>query len=80
MIMANNFVFNKSNYKLFLIGIALVILGFILMVGGGSDDPTKFDPGALFSDVRITLAPLLVIGGYVVVIFAIMKRPKEDKQ
>ena len=48
------------------------------MVGGSSDDPNVFDKGALFSHVRITLAPLLVIGGYVVVIFAIMKKPKGE--
>ena len=76
--MAENFVFNKSNYKLMIIGVALVILGFILMVGGSSDDPNVFDEDALFSHVRITLSPLLVISGYIVVIFAIMRKSKEE--
>ena len=52
--MADNFVFNKHNYRLMLIGIAAILLGFILMVGGASDDPNVFDKGALFSHVRIT--------------------------
>ncbi len=68
------FVFGKENFKLFFIGMALVLLGFILMTGGGSDDPTTFDEDALFSNTRITLAPILVIAGYVVVIFSIMKQ------
>jgi hypothetical protein len=70
------FVFGKENFKLFFIGVALVVLGFILMIGGGSDDPSQFDADALFSHSRITLAPALVIAGYVVVIFSIMKSPK----
>ncbi len=77
--MSNNFVFNKNNYKLMFIGIAAVLLGFILMVGGASDDPNVFDEGALFSHVRITLAPILIVGGYVVVIFSIMKKRPEDQ-
>ena len=76
--MAQNFVFNRASYKLMLIGIASVLLGFILMVGGASDDPTVFDTDALFSHVRITLAPFLVLAGYCLVIYAIMKKPKEE--
>jgi len=74
------FVFGKENFKLFFIGLALVMLGFILMVGGGSDDFNEFDEEALFSFRRITLAPALVIGGYVVIIFAIMRPGKNQKQ
>lgn len=76
--MGSNFVFTKANYKLMAIGLVAVLVGFLLMVGGASDDPDVFDYDALFSFRRITLAPILVIGGYVVVIFAIMKRPKND--
>jgi len=74
--MAHNFVFNRSSYRLLIIGIIAILLGFILMVGGASNDPNVFDKEALFSHVRITLAPFLVLSGYVVVIYAIMKKPK----
>lgn len=69
------FVFGKNNIILVLIGIAVTMLGFVLMIGGGSDDPTVFNKEELFSSVRITIAPLLVIAGYVVVIYGIMKKP-----
>jgi len=65
----------NHNYKLMLIGLAAVLLGFILMAGGGSEDPTIFSR-EIFSFRRITLAPFLVMGGYIFVIYAIMKRPK----
>lgn len=51
-----------------------MIIGFLMMVGGGSDDPKVFDEKELFSERRITLAPITVILGYVVVIFGIMKK------
>ncbi|MFH1159464.1 MAG: DUF3098 domain-containing protein [bacterium] len=70
-----DFAFGKENYRLMLIGLALIALGFILMIGGGSDDPSRFNP-EIFSFRRITLAPILVLAGYVVEIFAIMKKPK----
>ena len=53
-----------TNYKLMLIGFAVIVLGFILMSGGGSDDPNVFNED-MFSFRRITLAPLLVLGGFV---------------
>jgi hypothetical protein len=70
------FIFGKNNIVLILAGIATTLLGFILMIGGGSEDPNQFNEAELFSPVRITLAPLLVIAGYCVVIFGIMKKPK----
>ncbi len=73
------FSFNSQNYKLLLIGLGINILGFILMIGGGSDDPNTFDASALFSHVRITIAPMLIVAGYLVIMYAIMKRPKSDK-
>ncbi|MFZ5551923.1 MAG: DUF3098 domain-containing protein [Bacteroidota bacterium] len=72
------FFFGKENYKLLIIGVVLVILGFILMLGGGSEDPTQFNQEELFSFRRITLAPLLVIAGYGVVTWAILKKPKNE--
>jgi hypothetical protein len=65
----------KENYKIILIGLALVIIGFALMSGGGSENPAEFDP-EIFSFRRITLAPFVVMLGYGVVLYAIMKRPK----
>lgn len=74
------FSFNAKNYRLLLIGLAINILGFVLMIGGGTDDPNKFDAGELFSHTRITIAPMLIVAGYVVIMFAIMKKPKaKDK-
>ena len=70
------FAFGKENYRLMLIGLAFIVVGFLLMIGGGSSDPTKFNP-EIFSFRRITLAPILILAGYVIEIFAIMKRPKD---
>jgi hypothetical protein len=70
------FAFEKENYKWMLIGLGVIVLGFLLMIGGGSDDPQVFNE-AIFSFQRITLAPLLILAGYVIEIFAIMKRPRD---
>ena len=68
--------FGKENYRLLLIGLAFIVAGFVLMIGGGSDDPKVFNE-AIFNFQRLTLAPLLILTGYVIEIFAIMKKPKE---
>lgn len=70
------FAFGKENYWLMLIGLVFIALGFILMIGGGSDDPKVFNP-EIFSFRRITLAPILILAGFVIEIFAIMKKPKD---
>ena len=70
------FAFGKENYKLLLIGLGLIALGFLLMIGGGSKDPNVFSYD-IFNFRRLTLAPILIIAGYVVEIFAIMKKPKD---
>ncbi len=64
---------SKRNYQILCIGFAVILLGFILMVGGSSDSPDEFNY-AMFSWRRITLAPILVIGGFVIEICGIMKR------
>lgn len=66
----------KKNYMWMLIGLGVVIVGFILMAGGGSDNPNEFNE-AMFSFRRITLAPILVVAGFVVVGLGIMKRFKK---
>ena len=70
------FAFGRENYRLLFIGLAFIVLGFILMIGGGSKDPKVFNP-AIFNFQHITLAPILVLTGYVIEIFAIMKKPKD---
>jgi hypothetical protein len=70
------FAFAKENYRLLLIGLALIFVGFLLMIGGGSDDPNVFSED-IFNFRRMTLAPILILAGYVVEIFAIMKKPKD---
>lgn len=65
----------RRNYLWLAAGFALVLLGFVLMTGGGSDSPDEFNY-AMFSWRRITLAPILVVGGFAVEIYAIMKRFK----
>lgn len=68
-----------ENYKLMLIGFVIIVVGFILMAGGGSDDPNVFNED-MFSFRRITLAPILVLGGFAFEIYAIMKKPKKEKE
>lgn len=69
----------KKNYMWLAIGLAVIVLGFVLMSGGGDHTATEFDE-SIFSFRRITLAPIVVIAGFVIEIFAIMKRfPREDK-
>lgn len=70
------FALGKENYKLMVIGLAIILIGFILMIGGGSEDPNVFNE-EVFSFRRITLAPIVVLGGFIFEIWAIMKKPKE---
>jgi fumarate reductase subunit D len=71
----NLFPLGKENYKLLIVGLGIIILGFILMIGGGSDDPNVFNE-EIFSFRRITVAPLIVLFGFIFEIYAIMKKPK----
>lgn len=68
--------FGRMNYILVLIGIALIALGFILMIGGGSSDPDVFNE-EMFNFRRLTLAPILVLAGFVVEIVAIFWKGKK---
>lgn len=68
-----SFALSATNYKVMLIGIAVVILGFILMIGGGTEDPMEFNED-IFSFRRITLAPIVVICGYIVIFYSIIKK------
>jgi Protein of unknown function (DUF3098) len=72
------FLFEKINYKILLIGIAIIAIGFILMSGGASTDPAVFSE-AIFSFRRIRLAPTVVLIGFGVTIYSIIKNPKKDR-
>lgn len=73
-----HFIFNKKNYKVMIVGVAVIILGFILMSGGGSDDPNKFNP-AIFNWQRIRLAPAIVLLGFGIEVYAILLNPEKKK-
>ena len=60
-------------------GFVIIVLGFILMIGGKSEDPTVFNEEEIFSFRRITLAPMVVLAGFIFEIWAIMKKPRSDK-
>ena len=69
-------IFGKKNYQIMFIGLAFIIAGFILMSGGDTGDETSFNP-EIFNFQRITLAPILILSGFVIEVFAIMYKPKK---
>ncbi len=72
-----DFIFKKANYKLMFIGLAIIAIGFILMSGGGSDDPNVFNPD-IYNFQRIRLAPTLVLIGFGIQIYAILFTQKKE--
>lgn len=73
------FVFSKLNYQLLIGGLVVLLIGFLLMSGGGSDDPTKFNK-EIFSFRRVTFGPIIVLIGFIIEGVAIMYRPKTKKE
>ncbi|MEP6927543.1 MAG: DUF3098 domain-containing protein [Ginsengibacter sp.] len=73
---AENILFTKENYKWMVIGLVIMALGFFLMAGGKSSNPNVFSDQDVYSPMRITVAPILIVAGLLVEIFAIMKKPK----
>lgn len=73
-----DFLFEKVNYKILLIGIVVIAVGFILMSGGGSDDPNVFNE-SVFDFRRIRLAPTVVLIGFGITIYSILKKPKKNQ-
>lgn len=71
----NGFAFGPTNYKIMIAGIVVILIGFLLMVGGGSKDPNVFNP-EIFSTQRITIAPIVVLIGFAIEVFAIVYKPK----
>ena len=70
------FAIGRENFKYIAIGVGILVIGFLLMIGGFSEDPNVFNP-EIFSFRRITLAPIVVVSGFMFIIWAIMKKPKE---
>ncbi len=68
--------FTKENYVLMIVGAMVIALGLFLMSGGKSEDPNVFNPNEVYSTTRITIAPILIIAGLVIEVFAIFKKPK----
>ncbi len=73
------FVFDRKNYKFMLIGVAFIVLGFILMTGGGSDDPNVFNP-EIYNWQRIRLAPAMVLLGFAIEVYAILLKPDSKEE
>ncbi len=69
-------IFNKENYKWMLLGIIVMAVGMLLMAGGKNTDPSVFDKSKVYSATRITIAPLLILAGLAIEIFAIFRSPK----
>lgn len=70
-------IFNKENYKWMLLGVVVIAIGMLLMSGGKNTDPNVFDRSKVYSTTRITIAPLLILAGLVIEIFAIFRSPKQ---
>jgi uncharacterized membrane protein len=70
-------IFEKENYLWMLGGILIMAIGFFLMAGGKSGDPNQFHPEEVYSTRRITIAPILILAGLVLEIFAIFRKPKK---
>lgn len=74
-----DFVFGKTNYILMIAGIIILALGYILLSGGGSDDPNTFN-NAMFDARRLIVSPILIVVGFIVEILAIMYNPKKKDE
>ncbi len=72
-----HFLFDKQNYMWMIGGLVLIFIGFLLMAGGKSPDPHQFHPEEVYSFRRITLAPIVLLIGFGIEIYAIMKKPAE---
>ena len=70
--------FGKENYLLMVVGLVVLALGFFLMAGGKSSNPNEFNASEVYSTTRITIAPILIVLGFIIEIFAIMKKSKNS--
>ncbi len=74
----DGFVFSKINFQLFIVSVITIIIGYALMAGGKSDDPNRFSED-IFNFQRITLAPIIILAGYALGIYSILKKTKETE-
>jgi uncharacterized integral membrane protein len=70
------FMFQKENYAIMIVGIVVILIGFLLMLGVNNTDPSRFPAEEIYSFRRITLAPIVVMLGFAIEIYAIIKKPK----
>ncbi len=75
-----DFPVKKDNLRFILIGLAINVIGYLLMIGGGSDNPNEFNEADLFSTLRITVSPILIVLGLGVIVYGIMKKPSSPKK
>ena len=73
-------IFEKDNYTWMLIGAVVIAAGMFLMSGGKNEDPNVFDTNVVYSTTRVTIAPILIVLGLLVEVYAIFKKPKEAAQ
>ena len=71
--------FHKENYTWMLIGGVVIALGMYLMSGGKNPDPNNFDPNLVYSKTRITVAPIVIVAGLLIEIYAIFKKPRQTE-
>jgi hypothetical protein len=74
---SHDFAFGKDNYIILIVGVVLIALGYILMTGGGAENPNVFSAEEIFSVRRLTVAPLVILAGFAVVLYAVMKKSEE---
>ncbi len=72
------FIFDKVNYIIMIVGVVLLAFGYIMLMGGGSDDPNVFNP-AMFNSRRLFVAPIFIILGFLAEIVAILYKPKSKE-
>lgn len=72
----STFAFGRDNYIFMLAGVGILVIGYLLMIGGGSENPNEFNP-EIFSTQRVTIAPVTLLIGFGVVLYGIMKKPKQ---
>ena len=75
----NKFALSPKSVRFIVVGLIVMISGYILMIGGGSDDPNVFNP-EMFNFTRLVVSPLLILWGVAIIIIAIMKKPKGDDE
>lgn len=72
------FLFDKQNYIWMIVGVVLILVGLFLMAGGKSQDPHQFNYNEVYSFTRITLAPIIMMVGFAIEVYAIMKKPVDN--